>query len=136
MLKAELDDRVRDVERIAERVATRTASFADSPEGTDSMAYQLHNLYGAFEQVLEQVARAFENQVDAARYHTDLLRRMGLRSTASDPPCWTLTPPRAWTSYVASDTSFATPTRLSSRQRRSLNSLQELLESSWHFRTT
>lgn len=43
------------------------------------MAYQIHNLYGAFEQLFEEVARAFENQVDPSRYDTDLLRRMTLQ---------------------------------------------------------
>ena len=61
----------------------------------DSLAYQLHNLYSAFEQLFEEVARFFENRIDEARYHADLIRRMrleirGIRpallceSTASD----------------------------------------------------
>ena len=42
------------------------------------MGYQLHNLYGAFEQLFEEVARFFENRVDDTRYHADLIRRMRL----------------------------------------------------------
>ena len=42
----------------------------------DSMAYQLHNLYGAYEQLFEIVAGFFENQIEGARYHIDMLRRM------------------------------------------------------------
>ncbi len=44
----------------------------------DSMGYQLHNLYGAFEQLFEEVARFFENRIDDAKYHADLIRRMQL----------------------------------------------------------
>ena len=42
------------------------------------MGYQLHNFYSAFEQLFEEVARFFENQIDEARYHADMLRRMQL----------------------------------------------------------
>ena len=45
--------------------------------GRESLALQLHNLYGAAERLLEIVADACENHVDAgAGYHTSLLRRM------------------------------------------------------------
>ncbi len=40
------------------------------------MAYKIHNLYGACEQLFETVASFFENQIGGSRYHVDLLRRM------------------------------------------------------------
>ena len=47
------------------------------PAGRESLALQLHNLYSAAEGLLEIVADACENHVDAgAGYHTSLLRRM------------------------------------------------------------
>lgn len=42
------------------------------------MAYKLHNLYGAYEELFEIIADFFENQIEGTRYHMDLLRRMKL----------------------------------------------------------
>ena len=78
LLEAALQARHRDIERIADRIEERRAAGARGAEAVDSMGYQLHNLYGAFEQLFEEVARFFENRVDDARYHADLIRRMQL----------------------------------------------------------
>ena len=78
VLEAELRTRSRDISRIGGRIEERLSAFAHSAEGVDSMGYQLHNLYGAFEQLFEEVARFFENQIDEARYHADTIRRMQL----------------------------------------------------------
>ena len=78
VLEAGLRARVRDISRIGGRIEERLDTFAHSAEGVDSMGYQLHNLYGAFEQLFEEVARFFENQIDEARYHADMIRRMQL----------------------------------------------------------
>ena len=64
--------------RIGGRIEERLATFAQCAEGIDSMGYQLHNLYGAFEQLFEEVARFFENRIDGIQYHAELLRRMQL----------------------------------------------------------
>ena len=58
------------------RIAARQGRRSASVEQVEALAYQLHNLYGACEQLFELIARAFENQIDGARYHVDLLRRM------------------------------------------------------------
>ena len=78
VLEAELRARFRDVSRIGSRIEERLGTFAQRAEGIDSMGYQLHNLYSAFEQLFEEVARFFENQIDEARYHADMIRRMQL----------------------------------------------------------
>ncbi len=78
ILEAELRSRSRDIDRIGGRIEERLSAFAHSAEGIDSMGYQLHNLYGAFEQLFEEVARFFENQIDESRYHADMIRRMQL----------------------------------------------------------
>ena len=78
VLEAELRTRSRDISRIGGRIEERLSTFAHSAEGVDSMGYQLHNLYGAFEQLFEEVARFFENQIDEARYHANMIRRMQL----------------------------------------------------------
>lgn len=78
VLKAELKECERDVCHIYERIHQREATFRETTEGIDSMAYQLHNLYSAYEQLFEMVAQFFENRIEGERYHTDLLRRMKL----------------------------------------------------------
>ena len=64
------------IKQIYERILNEQATFKDRIQDLDSMAYQLHNLYGAHEQLFEIVADYFENQIEGARYHIDLLRRM------------------------------------------------------------
>ena len=50
--------------------------------GLESLGYQLHNLYGAIEELFELVAASFENQLQENQlqggggYHIELLRRM------------------------------------------------------------
>ena len=80
LLEAALRARCRDIDRIGDRVEERQQTLPRGGEaiGIDSMGYQLHNLYGAFEQVFEEVARFFENRIDDAAYHADLIRRMQL----------------------------------------------------------
>ena len=78
VLEAGLRARVRDIRRIGSRIEKRLGTFAHSAEGVDSMGYQLHNLYGAFEQLFEEVARFFENQIEGIQYHAELIRRMQL----------------------------------------------------------
>lgn len=78
ILKAELEEYHREVCHIYERIDQRKANFRESDEGLDSMAYQVHNLYSAYEQLFEVVARFFENRIEGERYHADLLRRMKL----------------------------------------------------------
>ena len=76
LLEAELLESRKVIERAYEPILKRQATFKDSDEGVDSMAYRLHNLYGAYEQLLKIVADFFENHIEGARYHADLLRRM------------------------------------------------------------
>ena len=78
VLEAGLRARSRDVARIGDRIQSRLGTFARTSEGVDSMGYQLHNLYGAFEQLFEETARFFENRVDEGGCRSDLLRRMQL----------------------------------------------------------
>ena len=71
--------RCRDVERIANRIEERRRTFdRGAAAEVDCLAYQLHNIYSAFDQLFEEVARFFENRIDEARYHADLIRRMQL----------------------------------------------------------
>ena len=79
VLDAELRARCRDLDRIAARIEERGRTFdPNDPAKVDSLGYQLHNLYGAYEQLFEDVARFFENRIDDSGYHADLIRRMQL----------------------------------------------------------
>ncbi len=78
ILKAEIDSRERDINGVYQRIEKRRETFRETAEGMDSMAYQIHNLYSAFEQLFETVVRFFENRLEEERYHVDLLRRMRL----------------------------------------------------------
>uniref|UniRef100_A0A7C1FD23 HepT-like domain-containing protein n=1 Tax=Ammonifex degensii TaxID=42838 RepID=A0A7C1FD23_9THEO len=77
LLRAEIEKQIEVIERIFARVERRK-----EPKNTpslESLGYQLHNLYCAFEDLFKIIARAFENEVaDKARYHAELLRRMAL----------------------------------------------------------
>jgi hypothetical protein len=43
----------------------------------DSLAYKLHNLYCAYEDLLKIVAKFFDNQIeDTSQYHIEILKRM------------------------------------------------------------
>lgn len=50
---------------------------ADDVRQLESIAYQIHNIYNAIEDLLRLVAAHFENQIsDAARWQSALLQRM------------------------------------------------------------
>jgi hypothetical protein len=42
------------------------------------IAYHLHNLYNAFENIFQNIAAVFENSVDDDKWHAQLLERMQL----------------------------------------------------------
>lgn len=73
------------IERVYRRLEERRRAASDTPASVEGLAYQLHNLYGACEQLFELVARAFENQIDARRYPVDLLRRMKMEIAGVRP---------------------------------------------------
>lgn len=78
LLKAEVDDLCQQVDLVYACIEARRSQFVDQAESLDSMGYQLHNLYCAFEQVFEAIAQFFENHIAGGRYHTSLLRRLRL----------------------------------------------------------
>jgi len=55
-------------------------------EGLIVLAYRLHNLYTAFENIFQRIAVTFENHVsDESRWHVQLLQRMALDLTPIRP---------------------------------------------------
>ncbi len=47
-------------------------------EGLIVVAYRLHGLYSAFENIFRNIAKAFENQLDPSSWHRQVLQRMKL----------------------------------------------------------
>ena len=87
LLKAEVEDLCGQIDQIYARIEERHSEFGNRLESLDSMGYQLHNLYCAFEQVFETIAQFFENNIAGEYYHTDLLRRMRLTIEGIRPAC-------------------------------------------------
>ena len=59
LLKAEVEDICGQIDQIYARIEERNSEFGNRTESLDSMGYQLHNLYCAFEQVFEIIAQFF-----------------------------------------------------------------------------
>ena len=75
-LTAELKAQLRLIERVYERLQSRVGLGLDTPAQLDSVAYQVHNLYCAAEDLLKLVAKAFENSVTGVDWHRVLLLRL------------------------------------------------------------
>lgn len=75
-LVAELNAQIRLIERVQERLESRVTLGFDSPAQLDSIAYQIHNVYCAAEDLLKLVAQAFENSVSGAEWHRSILLRL------------------------------------------------------------
>lgn len=74
---AELRGQLRLVERVYDRLQDRAQAGLDTAVQLDSLAYQVHNLYCAAEDLLKLVARAFENQIGAGGdWHRVILLRL------------------------------------------------------------
>jgi hypothetical protein len=80
LLRAEI---VRQTSRLTQGYETleqRSDEIApENQSSIESAAYQLHNYYSAIEDLLQIVAKAFENNiVDLTRWHSELIDRMTL----------------------------------------------------------
>lgn len=85
LLKTDIELQIREIENIYTKLEGRRRT--KGIVGTESMAYQLHNLYCAFEDLFKIVANAFENHIrDGSKYHTELLKRMTISIEGIRPP--------------------------------------------------
>lgn len=76
-IAAELRAQFRLMERVNIKLRARVADGLDSPSQLESVAYQIHNLYCAVEDLLKLVASAFENNIGSGGgWHQVLLLRM------------------------------------------------------------
>jgi len=87
VLCAEIEDQAQVIARLYDTLDQRIAHWqANSPIIVESVAYQLHNLYNAIEDLLKLVATAFDNKItDTTRWHMELLRRMKLEIAGVRP---------------------------------------------------
>lgn len=82
MLIAEIDDDLRAIKEIEERIDELYHSLEGGnviDKDKAALGYYLHNLYNACESILKRIAGFFENSVEGTRWHTDLLKRMTLK---------------------------------------------------------
>lgn len=78
ILTADIQAQISLIKSIALKIEERAKGLSpDDLVRMESIAYQIHNLYNAAEDLLKLVAAHFENQItDTARWHTALLQRM------------------------------------------------------------
>jgi len=77
ILRAEIRAQVEEIEGIYARLEDRKRK--KDKAAMESVGYQLHNLYCAFEDLFKIVAETFENHIqDKSKYHLELLKRMAI----------------------------------------------------------
>ncbi|MDI6751349.1 MAG: hypothetical protein QME07_00595 [bacterium] len=77
---ADLEAQSNEIRKIAvsvEKKAFLLREKRSDEDLTNSLAYKLHNLYSAYEDMFKLIISFFENQIEGvAKYHIDLLKRM------------------------------------------------------------
>jgi len=80
---AELDAQQREIHKLHSSVYEKSVllkSDLKNEDLTNSLAYKLHNLYSAYEDMFKLIARFFENQIqDMAGFHSGLINRMKIQ---------------------------------------------------------
>ena len=75
LLQAAIKEQEETIEKIFQKIEARRRKKGEAQ--LESLAYQLHNLYCAFEDLFKIVANFFENRIEErARYHREILWRM------------------------------------------------------------
>jgi uncharacterized protein YutE (UPF0331/DUF86 family) len=77
LLRADLQAQVGEVQSIYAKVRVRADGFEKNEDRREALAFQLHNLYCAIEDVFLLIAEAFENRICRdGGWHVQLLSRM------------------------------------------------------------
>jgi len=85
-LEASIRDQQKLIENIYRKISRRKKGYTKDPLALESLAYQLHNLYCAFEDLFRLVADHFENHiVDQMAWHKELLNKMKLKINGIRP---------------------------------------------------
>ncbi|MEB3336777.1 MAG: hypothetical protein VKJ46_04890 [Leptolyngbyaceae bacterium] len=86
-LKAELIGQFQLLEQVHQRLQQRVSLGLTTPSQLESVAYQIHNLYCAAEDLLKIVANSFENSIGAGgQWHQILLLRLSQPVENVRPP--------------------------------------------------
>ena len=80
LLKVDLDAQMNEIAKIHEKLLNRIAKIKTDDEAIlESIAYQIHNLYCAAEDLLKIIASCFENNIsNSGQWHSLLLQRMSM----------------------------------------------------------
>ncbi len=85
ILKAEIKAQTKELDNVYVKIEERKREKGKA--AVESIGFQLHNLYCAFEDLFKIVAETFENHIqDKSRYHVELLKRMTLAIEGVRPP--------------------------------------------------
>ncbi len=88
VLRGQLEDDFRFIAECAQRhsdMVSRASLSTDDEMATMAVAYLLHNLYTAFEGYFLRIAKHFENSIDDASWHKELLERMRIEIPGMRP---------------------------------------------------
>lgn len=78
ILEGEINSQSHQIDKVYAKINAR-AKRLDSEVKIESLAYHLHNLYCAYEDLFKMVADAFENNIEeGVTWHKELLRRMSI----------------------------------------------------------
>jgi hypothetical protein len=77
ILERNVQDDLQTIERLYEELGNPHLD-AMNQEGLIVVAYRLHGLYSAFENIFRNIAKTFENHLDPASWHRQVLQRMRL----------------------------------------------------------
>ena len=80
VLREEVEADLVAVDALVKELAEARASLAAEPKQKDLayLAYLLHGIYTGWESAMRRIATTFENRLDPARWHAQLLQRMTL----------------------------------------------------------
>jgi hypothetical protein len=73
------------IDELYEDLGSPAINEKESQETLIIVAYRLHSLYTAFENIFRNIASVFENQLDKEKWHQQLLVRMRLDLTPLRP---------------------------------------------------
>jgi hypothetical protein len=77
ILERNVQDDLQTIERLYEELGNPHLD-AMNQEGLIVVAYRLHGLYSAFENIFRNIAKTFENHLDPSSWHRQVLQRMRL----------------------------------------------------------
>jgi hypothetical protein len=85
VLERNIQSDLKTIDRLYEALGSPELGESEPEESLIVIAYRLHSLYTALENIFRNIASAFENNLDASSWHRDLLQRMRLDLTPVRP---------------------------------------------------